>query len=223
MHRRSRQRRLARRVLLKSEIAMPVNLKYRVDLPPEYEKKKKERWPLLFFLHGVGEVGHDQNKLTIHGPPKIVKQRRELPFVVVSPQSPQEGWNVEALKAVLDEVKKLYRIDPDRVYLTGLSMGGEGTWRLAAAYPDQFAAIVPICGKGEPKDAGKLKRIPVWAFHGKLDNRVSVTHSEGMVKAIQNAGGNARLTLYPDAQHDSWTQTYENSELYAWLLKQRRK
>jgi predicted peptidase len=102
-------------------------------------------------------------------------------------------------------------------------MGGSGTWEFAAAYPDQFAAIVPICGKGEPDDAGKLKGIPVWAFHGALDKTVRLELSQIMVEAIQKAGGNAKLTIYPNANHNSWTQTYDNPGLYEWLLKQRRK
>jgi pimeloyl-ACP methyl ester carboxylesterase len=200
---------------------MPVSLKYLLDRPPGYERKK--RWPLLFFLHGKGELGSDLKKVRIHGPPKIVAAGDELPFVVVSPQSPQIGWNVRELNALLDEVMKLHRIDPDRVYLTGLSMGGSGTWEFAAAYPDRFAAIVPICGKGEPDDAGKLKGIPVWAFHGALDKTVRPKHSQIMVKAIQKAGGNAKLTIYPNTNHDSWTQTYNNPGLYKWLLQHRRK
>jgi predicted peptidase len=217
--------------VFKREIAMPVSVKYKyllylLYLPPEYEKTKA-RWPLMVFLHGIREVGDKLAKVRIHGPLKIGWMRgRKLPFVVVSPQSPEEGWNVPALNALLDEVVKLPRIDPDRVYLTGLSMGGAGTWAFAAAHPDRFAAIVPICGNGNPGDAGRLKKIPVWAFHGALDTTVLPACSESMVEAIQNAGGNAKLTVYPKAGHDSWTETYDyekNPELYTWLLKQRRK
>ena len=109
------------------EIALPLSLKYLLYVPPGYEKGD-DRWPLILFLHGAGETGEDLEKVKIHGPPKIVEAGRDLPFVVVSPQSPQRGWNVLALNALLDEVLKTLRIDPDRVYLTGLSMGGRGTW-----------------------------------------------------------------------------------------------
>jgi pimeloyl-ACP methyl ester carboxylesterase len=205
---------------------MPINVKYQylLYLPPEYEKNTKDRWPLIVFLHGAGERGNDLEKVKTHGPPKIIKEGQELPFVVVSPQCPEkEGWGIPALNALLDEVMAHNRIDPDRVYLTGLSMGGTGTWTLAAAHPDRFAAIVPICGDANTGDASKLKKIAVWAFHGKLDPTVPVAYSTNMVEAIEKAGGNnVKLTVYPEAKHDSWTETYKNPYLYTWLLEQQR-
>jgi predicted peptidase len=207
---------------IEQQITVQVSLKYLLYLPSGYDKGH-DRWPLILFLHGAGETGDDLAKVKIHGPPKIIEAGRELPFVVVSPQSPQRGWNVLALNALLDQVLSQQRIDPTRVYLTGLSMGGRGTWDLAAAYPERFAAIVPICGSGNPADARKLKDIPVWAFHGAKDVGSPVERSEIMVHAIQKAGGDARLTVYPEAEHDAWTETYDNPELYTWLLQQRRK
>lgn len=210
-----------REQLLDKEIVVAAKLKYLLYLPPGYEKGN-DPWPMILFLHGAGETGEDLAKVKIHGPPKIIEAGRVLPFVIVSPQSPQRGWNVLALNALLDEVMASHRIDPDRVYLTGLSMGGRGTWDLAAAYPDRFAAIVPICGSGNPADGRKLKSIPAWVFHGAKDTGVPLELSENMVKAMNKAGGAAKLTVYPDAGHDSWTQTYDNLELYTWLLEQRR-
>ncbi len=114
-------------------------------------------------------------------------------------------------------------MDTERIYLTGLSMGGYGTWALAAKYPERFAAIVPICGGGKRFMARSLKDIPVWAFHGAKDNVVPLKESVKMVNAVKALGGNARLTVYPDAGHDSWTETYRNKELYSWFLGHRKK
>jgi predicted peptidase len=204
------------------EIKVKVKLRYLLFLPEGYDKGEK-KWPLIFFLHGAGESGNDLAKVKVHGPPKIVEQKKDFPFIVVSPQSPRLGWNIDALNGLLDEVVATYRVDPDRIYLTGLSMGGYGTWALAAAHPKRFAAIVPICGGGNPADAAKLKDLPIWVFHGAKDRAVPLARSEMMVKAIKKAGGNPKFTVYPEAGHDSWTESYDNPELYTWLLKQKRK
>jgi predicted peptidase len=204
------------------EITVRVRLNYLLFLPEGYGKDEAKRWPLILFLHGAGESGNDLARVKIHGPPKLVEKKKDFPFILVSPQSPGRGWQVEALNGLLDEVQAHYRVDPDRVYLTGLSMGGFGTWSLAAAHPERFAAIVPICGGGTPADAPRLKDMPVWVFHGAKDPVVPVARSEAMVKALKEAGGNVQFTVYPDAGHDSWTKTYNNPEVYDWLLKQRR-
>ncbi|MCH7939464.1 MAG: dienelactone hydrolase family protein [Candidatus Marinimicrobia bacterium] len=139
---------------------------------------------------------------------------------MVSPLCPGETrWtnHLEALDTLLSQVMANYAVDADRVYLTGLSMGGAGAWQLAIEYPRRFAALAPICGWGEPLLAGRLKELPVWAFHGARDTVVPVTASERMVTAINNAAGQALLTIYPDANHDSWTVTYANDELYEWF------
>ncbi len=205
-----------------AKIATTVRLDYLLFLPKGYENSDK-RWPLMLFLHGAGESGSDLDKVKIHGPPKLVESKPDFPFILVSPQSPGRGWNADALNGLLDEVMRQYRVDPDRVYLTGLSMGGYGTWTLAAAHPEKFAAIVPICGGGNPGDAPKLARLPIWVFHGAKDLTVPQERSKEMVQAIQAAGGNPKLTVYPKAGHDSWTQTYDNPNLYQWLLQQKRK
>jgi predicted peptidase len=204
------------------EVTVKVKLDYLLYLPDGYGKGDKA-WPLLLFLHGAGESGNDLKKVKAHGPPKLIEAGKDFPFIVVSPQSSRFGWDVDTLNALLDEVTAKYKVDKDRVYLSGLSMGGFGTWALAAAHPERFAAIVPICGGGNPTDAKKLKDLPAWVFHGAKDRLVPPASSEAMVKALKDAGAeNVKFTLYPDADHDSWTETYDNPEVYEWLLKQKR-
>jgi predicted peptidase len=204
------------------EITITVKLDYLLYLPAGYDDEKKV-WPLLVFLHGSGERGDDLEKVKVHGPPKLIAEGKPLPFIVVSPQAPRRRWDPATLNALLDDLVAKHRVDKNRIYLTGLSMGGAGTWTLAGAYPERFAAIVPICGGGDPADAPKLKDIPVWVFHGAKDEAVPVSRSEEMVKALREAGATTvEFTVYPDAEHDSWTDTYANPKLYEWLLQQRR-
>ncbi|MEH2380575.1 MAG: prolyl oligopeptidase family serine peptidase [Nostoc sp.] len=187
--------------------------------------------PTILFLHGAGERGSDLDNVKKQGVAKIVEQQPDFPFIVISPQCPRgEYWNIERLSVLLDEAMSLDSpqsayasyVDPDRVYLTGLSMGGYGTWHLAAAQPQRFAAIAPICGGGNPQAARKLKNLPVWAFHGAKDNVVPLKESEIMVSALKARDGNVKFTVYLEAEHDSWTQTYNNPELYKWFLQHRR-
>ncbi|MEH1912072.1 prolyl oligopeptidase family serine peptidase [Nostoc sp.] len=187
--------------------------------------------PTILFLHGAAERGSDLDNVKKQGVAKIVEQQPDFPFIVISPQCPRgEHWNVERLSVLLNEAMSLDSpqsgyasyVDPDRVYLTGLSMGGYGTWHLAATQPERFAAIAPICGGGNPQAARKLKNLPVWAFHGAKDNVVPLKESEIMVSALKARDGNVKFTVYPEANHDSWTQTYNNPELYEWFLQHRR-
>src|SRR5262249_6046448 len=129
----------------------------------------------------------------------------------------------ERAMRVLDVVMKQYKVDPKRIYLTGLSMGGMGTWSLAVKHPDKWAAIVPICGRGDPKQAATIKHIPCWCFHGDADKAVPVTGSREMIDALKAAGGNPKYTEYPDVGHNSWDKAYGTPELYEWLLKQQTK
>lgn len=205
-------------------ITKTLSCKYLLFLPESYGKKKQV-WPMLLFLHGAGERGNDLKKVKKHGPPKIVQKRKDFPFIVVSPQCPKDGWwtnKVEVLINLLDDIVAKYNVDTERIYLTGLSMGGYGTWALAAEYPERFAAIAPICGGGNRIMAFRLKDFPVWVFHGAKDNVVPLKQSEEMVNAIKARGGDAKLTVYPNAGHDSWTETYNNKELYDWFLKHRK-
>jgi len=201
-----------------------VNCKYLLFLPEDYGKKE-QLWPMILFLHGMGERGSNLEKVKTHGPPSIVEKQNNFPFIVVSPQCPQnQMWsdNIDMLINLIDDIAGRYDVDTDRIYLTGLSMGGYGTWSLAAEYPGRFAAIVPICGGGPTEKACNLKNVPIWAFHGALDNLVPVNESQVMVQAVNACGGNARLTVYPDVSHPSWVPAYNNNELYDWLLTHRR-
>jgi predicted peptidase len=144
-------------------------------------------------------------------------------FILLSPQCPAgEWWSAEQLKELLVQVQRSYRVDSDRIYLTGLSMGGYGTWELAEEYPERFAAIAPICGAGNPENAARLKNLPIWVFHGERDTVVPFQRSVEMVEAIKKVGGHVRLTTYLDKGHDVWTATYSNLQIYNWLLKHKR-
>ena len=176
-------------------------MSYLLYLPPAYESNEM-KWPLLLFLHGAGERGDDLELVKVHGPPKMIAQGRDFPFVVISPQCPDgEIWSIETLHALINEVVETHRIDTSRIYVTGLSMGGYGSWGLAYTYPDLFAAAVPICGGGEPEKAPLMKEIPTWVFHGAKDTAVPLERSQEMVDALEEAGGNVQFTVYPDAGH----------------------
>jgi predicted peptidase len=205
-----------------TRLTWDVSTQYLVYLPEGYASGQQQ-WPLVLFLHGAGERGADLEIVKRHGPPKLVAGGKEFPFILISPQCPEdETWSPRILDALLDEVERMYRVDPDRIYLTGLSMGGNGTWRLAMARPDRFAAIAPICGWGDTNTVCVLKHVPVWAFHGKKDKVVLFERSEKLVKALKKCGGLVQFTAYPKAEHDSWTETYDNPALYEWLLAQKR-
>jgi len=199
-------------------------------LPVEYKEKKNSEFPLLVFLHGSGERGDDLDAVKVHGPPKLIDQGKEFPFVVLSPQCPEEQWwDADVVFKLIEEIAEKYSIDRHRIYITGLSMGGFGTWSLVFRHPDYFAAAVPICGGGQanllhPSNKrliDKLKKVPFWVFHGAGDQSVRVQESEEMVEALKRVGGSVKFTVYPDAGHDVWTQTYANDELYEWILDQR--
>ena len=192
-------------------------------LPDNYASDTAAQFPLVLFLHGGGEVGSDLELVKKHGLPKRIAEGQSFPFVLVAPQNPHDQlWDDALVLAVLDRVMVTHRIDPDRVYLTGMSRGGFGTWRLAIQHPERFAAIVPVCGGGLPDYAFRIKDVPVWAFHGAKDRSIPLSRTVAMVEALLAAGGNVKLTVYPEAGHDAWTETYDNPALYEWLLKQSR-
>lgn len=198
-----------------------VQMGYLLYLPKDYEKKAS--WPMMLFLHGAGERGDNLDLVKIHGPPKLIAAGKDFPFIVVSPQCRKDmWWEPIELVALLDEISSKYKVDADRVYVTGLSMGGFGSWRLAAYAPDRLAAIAPICGGGETYWTKQFVHLPVWAFHGAKDTGVPLERSQAMVDALKKNGGDPKLTVYPDAGHDSWTATYDNPEFYDWLLAQKR-
>jgi len=205
------------------EVQRPVAAKidYLLFLPQGYERSN-QYWPLMLFLHGGGESGTNVAQVKRNGPPKYVESHPEFPFILVSPQT-KSGWDHRTLTALLDDVVKTYRVDTRRIYLTGVSMGGGGTWALAAAHPDRFAAIVPVSGVGNPADAKRLAALPIWVFHGAKDTIISVEYSRKMVAAIKAAGSNVRYTEYPEAHHNIWNRTYDDPELYEWLLAQKKR
>ena len=207
------------------EKQITIKLDYLLYLPKEYSQNADKKWPLMVFLHGSGESGSDVERVKVHGPPKVVGSK-DLPFVIVSPQCPdrRRGWDIQTLNMLLDDVMAKYHIDADRVYLTGLSMGGYGTWEWASRNPDRFAAIAPMCGGGNHQLAARrLAHMPIWCFHGEKDHTVPIQQSEEMVEAIKQAGNaEVKFTRYPDADHDCWTVSYNNPELYDWFLQHKR-
>lgn len=196
---------------------------YLVYLPQGYTADSTKNWPLLIFLHGSGESGNDIEKVKKHGPPKLIEGGKQFPFIVVSPQANSgRGWQTDVLEGMIADIRKKYRVDNDRVYLTGLSMGGFGSWNLATSSPQLFAAIAPICGGGDADKAWRLRNVPVWCFHGAKDNVVPLSASQTMVDAVKPLNPGVKFTIYPDAGHDSWTEAYNNDSLYTWLLAQKR-
>lgn len=202
--------------------------KYAVFVPHDYSADKT--WPCIVFLHGAGERGDDGLKQSQVGlGPAIRRREKTFPFIAVFPQCSNGGrWLADSPDgtrafAVLGEVEKSFRIDPDRVYLTGLSLGGMGTWSLGMKEPKRWAALVPVCGRGDPSQVDKVKDLPIWCFHGDADRAVSVDGSRTMVKALEDLGKKPRYTEYPGVGHNSWDAAYGTDELYTWLLEQRRK
>jgi predicted peptidase len=207
--------------ILQKEITKIVQIRYLIYVPQDYETR--EKWPLMLFLHGMGERGDDIEKVKVHGPPQLVEKGEDFPFLILSPQCPdRQWWDTDEIVILIDEIVSEYRIDANRIYVTGLSMGGYGTWNLALKYPHKFAAIAPICGGGNPNDAHLIKHLPIWVFHGAKDQVVLLKESQDMVDALRKEGNEVLFTVYPEASHDSWTETYNNPQLYQWLLKQAR-
>jgi predicted peptidase len=218
--------------------------KYVLFVPQEYKGDKA--YPLILFLHGAGESGTDGRKqLQVGLGPAVRKREKTFPFLAVFPQSQKKTWPVDLNNAeqirdvvatwkadqpegqralnILADVEKHYKVDPKRIYLTGISMGGYGTWALAASNPEKWAAIAPVCGGGDPRKAIQMKDLPCWCFHGDADTAVSVERSREMLKALWAVGGHPNYTEYPRVGHNSWDKAYGSEELYEWLLKHQRK
>ena len=190
------------------------------------DKEGSKPLPVLLFLHGSGETkGGSKDPVEVGLGPAILAREETFPFLAIIPQSEKRTWQADSADAkralaILDKEMKAYKTDPKRVYLTGLSMGGYGTWSLAAAHPDKWAAIAPVCGGGNPDDAAKLKAMPIWCFHGDADRAVPVGKSRAMIEAIKAAGGEPKYTEYPGVPHNSWDKAYGTDALYSWLLEQ---
>ncbi len=222
----------------------PVAYRYLLVEPPELEPGQKV--PLVLFLHGAGERGDDPWQVNRHFVTQIVEPefRERFPCYVVAPQCPREKtwsaatWSLpdseamppeptEPMRAaieILERYLKLPGVDHSRVYLTGLSMGGFGSWELAARHPERFAAVIPICGGGDESQAKRLAGLPIWAFHGAEDRVVPAARSRDLVEAIRRAGGTPKYTEYAETGHDSWSQTYRDPDgALAWMFAQSKK
>jgi predicted peptidase len=200
-------------------------LPYRLLKPDDYDPKKS--YPLVVFLHGAGERGDNNTAQLVHGVAEFAKpaNRKKYPCFLIAPQCPARGMWVKTGQIVLDliaAIQKEFSIDKKRIYLTGLSMGGYGTWDLLARRPDLFAAGIPICGGGDEKNAKKLAKIAIWAFHGDKDVAVKVERSRNMIEAIKKAGGSPKYTEYKGVGHNSWTRTYSDPKVMEWLFEQKK-
>jgi predicted peptidase len=199
--------------------ALNGHVNYLLYVPSAYSHDPASEWPLIIFLHGSEQRGDDPALLDDMALLVFAKEQNDFPFIAVFPQCPRNTlWAPPIVKSVLDSVEAILRVDRNRVYLTGFSMGGYGTWQTAAAFPATFAAIAPISGLSDLPDVVRLKGIPIWTFHGAQDINVPVTESRKMIDALRRSGADARLTVYPDRAHDCWTMTYRDSRLYLWFL-----
>ena len=201
------------------------NLDYLIQLPHGYDEETNRWWPLVFYLHGIGESGHDLTKVLRFGPPRLVAQGKDLPCIVVSPQLPPGYfWFRESnlALAILDEVMRSNRVDQTRVCITGNSMGAFGAIVMAAREPERFASLVPICGGVDYVDSLRLHDVPIWAFHGEQDPIIPVAESRRLVRLVNEIGGHARLTIYPDLGHNCWDRAYDDPALWDWILAQKK-
>ena len=200
---------------------------YLQALPADYAETDKD-YPLVIFLHGSGECGNgttELHRVAIHGYPRYADEGREYPCILISPQLPEGkywGAYIESLNLFLDHLIHTLRVDTSRIYLTGLSNGGTGTWLWGQANADRFAALIPVCGAGICWGVRELLNVPVWAFHGDCDEAIDYHETVRMVEGINNMGGNAKMTVYPGAGHGCWIYTYVDEELMNWMLDQHR-
>lgn len=198
------------------------NLQCLIKKPRDFNDDNK--YPVIIFLHGAGTRGKDINKLRKNTFFEIIKTYDDFPFVVVAPLCEENTWFdlFESLKLLVNDITLLPYVDVERIYLMGASMGAYASWQLAMSLPDYFAALVPICGGGMYWNASRLSNIPIWAFHGAKDRTVLLEESQKMVNAVNRSNGNAKLTVYPENEHDAWSDTYSNAEVFDWLLKHKK-
>ncbi|MGJ8655441.1 MAG: dienelactone hydrolase family protein [Akkermansiaceae bacterium] len=223
------------------ESADKQSLNYRIHIPKDLNPKKL--YPLVLFFHGAGERGNDNQKQLKHGAQELLNysEKSNQNAFIIAPQCPKNHqwvnapWgalshtmppepstNMQLATQLLQEKIKTLPVDPQRIYITGISMGGFGTWDLIQRHPDLFAAAIPICGGGDTAQAAKLTKLPIWAFHGDKDTAVKTSRSRDMIAAIKKAGGTPNYTEYPGVAHNSWTRTYNNPEVLKWLFSQKK-
>ncbi len=200
-------------------------IKYLLFLPEGYGATEK-RWPLILYFHGASIRGKNLSKVERYGIPWEAKHRKEFPFIAVSPLCPSGTRWVDmddgCIMGLIDSLIDSLAVDTDRMYVTGVSMGGHGAWYLASKYPERFAAVAPLCGRADPKWAETLVSVPAWVFHGSKDRVCPIRYSDGMVEALAARGGNVRYTVFPGGGHDIVMRTYGNDALYDWLLSHNR-
>lgn len=195
---------------------------YLLFLPGGYSDSSKP-FPLILFLHGASSKKMGYNRLKTKGPAPFIETRPDFPFILISPSCPLGGgWSVGFLGALLDEVTEKYRVDQDRIYVTGISMGGFGTWRLALAFPHRFAAIAPVAGAVDLRRVCDLKNLPVWIMHGAIDEQIPPHVSEQAFETLRACGGDVNFTLFKDSPHDCSDKAYGRPDLYEWFLTHRR-
>jgi len=206
-----------------TKIKLPVKLHYQLYKPDNYYDNDS-KYPLVLYLHGVGERGADLKKIEVNGLPEVINKGKTFSFLTLAPQCPQFGWwsrseYIEALADLLNEVMEVYRVNSNQIYITGLSMGGYGTLALAQKYPDMFAAIIPICGgMDDHASINRLGDIPMWLFHGELDQIHPAQLTLDIYDLLSPINKNIKLTIYDGVGHNSWDKTYANHEIYDWLL-----
>ena len=192
----------------------------------EIKKFPEKKFPLLLFLHGGGESGESLVKVKGNGPPKLIAQGKKFPFLILAPQNPHKKmwWDVRAVKQLLDTVVANNKVDPSRIYLTGLSRGGGAAWEMAVQYPETFAAMAVVCGMTPLPYASWIdKRMPIWVFHGIDDESIPISESDTMVEKLREMGYDVRFTRYKGVGHESWIQAYDTETLYDWFVAQKRR
>ncbi|MEC7264451.1 MAG: PHB depolymerase family esterase [Bacteroidota bacterium] len=201
------------------------DLKYYLYYPQDYFSSENESFGLLLFLHGGGESGREVEEIKETGPPKLLVEGKQFPFLILAPQNPHEKkwWNTQAVMQLLDSVVDNNRVDKKRIYLTGLSRGGSAAWELATQYPDTFAALAVVCGMAPLPYAHWIDRdLSIWVFHGDQDEVIDVEESDKMVDKLKEMGYDVRYTRYKGVGHNAWDRAYTTDSLYTWMAKQKR-